>query len=210
MHNKKLAQVWNTLIKHDNLSPQQTEQFERYVDLLLEWNKKINLTSITNKVSIVNDHFKDSLQIDRFVDMKALTSIADVGTGGGFPGVPLKIKYPHLNVVLIEVNNKKITFLQHIIQELGLDGIEVCSLDWRTFLRKTDYDIDLFCVRASLHTDEMIRMFKPGCPYKSSQLVYWASAQWKLGKKEATFFVKEEDYQIDSKQRRLIFFGLKA
>ena len=137
MQNKKLAQAWNTLIKQEKLSDKQVQQFQRYVDLLLEWNQKVNLTAITNKVAIVHDHFRDSLQIGRFIDIKTLTAIADVGTGGGFPGIPLKIKYPHLRVILIEVNRKKIMFLEHLIEELGLKEIELYTLDWRTFLRKT-------------------------------------------------------------------------
>jgi len=206
---KKNASIWRLLQKKEELSDQQLEQFQQYAGMLAEWNKKMNLTAITDLPGIVSYHFRDSLHLDRFVQMDTIKTIADVGTGAGFPGIPLKIKYPHLSLVLIEVNQKKIGFLEAVIRALGLNGIEVCSLDWRTFLRRTDYEIDLFCVRASLHTDELMRMFKPSCPYKNAQLVYWASMNWEIGKREVPFELKREIYNISHKQRQYVFFGLK-
>lgn len=206
---KKGEQALKVLREKEQLSEKQQQQFEKYLLLLLEWNEKFNITAITSHKKIVIDHFRDSLQIDRFVDFGKIKSLCDIGSGGGFPGIPLKIKYPSLPVVLIEVNRKKINFLRHCITELGLEGIEVYDLDWRTFLRTTEYEIDLFCVRASLPTDELIRMLKPGCRYKNAQLVYWASKNWEPGKKELPFVKKEETYHLNNKERRLIFLGLK-
>lgn len=82
-------------------------------------------------------------------------------------------------------------------------------MDWRTFLRKTKYPIDLFTARASLHTDELIRMFKPSCLYNKSGLVYWASKEWHLSAIEEPFFSKEVTYTVKNRQRKLIFFARK-
>jgi 16S rRNA (guanine527-N7)-methyltransferase len=140
------------------------------------------------------------------VDCKEISSIADVGSGGGFPGVPLSILYPDMHVTLIEVNNKKIGFLYTLIDQLKLQNTYVSEADWRTFLRKTDHDIDMFCARASLHTDELLRALKPGCTYKDSQVVYWASIHWEPTEKEKAFIHHEYAYKVGAKKRRLIFF----
>ena len=119
-------------------------------------------------------HFIDSLIVANYIDLTTIKSIADVGTGGGFPGIPLKILYPHLSMTLIEVTEKKIRFLENVVAQLGLSSVEIVNLDWRTFLRKTSSPIDLFVSRASLHSDELLKMFKPSCVYKQATLVYWA------------------------------------
>jgi 16S rRNA (guanine(527)-N(7))-methyltransferase RsmG len=159
---------------------------------------------------IITDHFQDSLSITQFIDIAAQKGLCDIGTGGGFPGIPLKIMYPQLPMVLIEVNNKKITFLKEVIQALGLQDIELYRLDWRTFVRKTKYKLDLFCARASLRPDELIRMFTEATSsYKKAQLVYWASRHWELDMVEKPFFEKEERYVVGDKQRKLVFFNMK-
>jgi 16S rRNA (guanine527-N7)-methyltransferase len=194
--------------KHD-LSQEKIDIFKKYVYLLIEWNKEVNLTNITEIPQIIAYHFEDSLSISKFVDFNSIKSICDIGTGGGFPAIPIKIKFPHLKLVLIEVNAKKRAFLETLINELKLENIEIYPLDWRTFLRKTDYSADVFFARASLHTDELLRMFKPGSPYKDSQLVYWASKEWIASEKDKAFLKKEEMYIVGNKRRKLIFFGRK-
>ncbi len=140
------------------------------------------------------------------VSEHAVAMIADVGSGAGFPGIPLKILFPQIKVILIEVSKKKIEFLTTVIQRLGLQECQVYDLDWRTFLRKTAEPISVFVSRASLHTDELIRMFKPSCIYNDRLLVYWASKDWAITPLEKPFFACEELYTIKQKRRRLIFF----
>jgi len=206
---KKDAQVWQSFVKKEALTPEQAEKFEQYLSHLIEWNKKSNLTSITTVSDILAYHFQDSLRIADFIDFKPGQTLCDVGSGGGFPGIPLKIRYPEVRVILIEVNNKKINFLETMISTLGLENIEVCPLDWRAFLRDAPYPVDYFFARASLRPDELTRMFKPGCAYKGATLVYWASQQWVLDDKEAVYYRKQEEYQVGNKKRRYIFFGLQ-
>lgn len=207
MVDTKFTQIWNTFVSQEKLSEKAAQQFERYLNLLLQWNEDFNLTAITQPHKIVLDHFQDSLKIGEFINIADMHTIVDVGSGGGFPGIPLKIKYPHVHVVLIEVTHKKISFLQHVIEELGLEGIEVYALDWRTFLRTTQYEgVDLFMSRASLHTDELMRVFKPSCPYNQATLVYWASEEWQPGKVDTPYVSHEYKYQIGNKKRRFIVF----
>lgn len=198
-----IESYWKRFATGEELSAAQLEQFKKYLSLLIEWNEKINLTAITTPVEIITYHFEDSLAVDRFANFSELSMICDVGTGGGFPGIPLKIKYPHLKVVLIEVIQKKITFLERVIKELGLEGIEVCDMDWRNFLRHTDYPIDLFVSRASLRPEELIHMFKGASPYQDKKIVYWASQLWQPTPKDAAFIAYTHDYVV-GRNRKLI------
>jgi 16S rRNA (guanine(527)-N(7))-methyltransferase RsmG len=197
------------LITKYSLTIAQAAQLTRYMQLLIEWNEKFNLTAITDPAAIVEHHFDDSLALSQYVDFSTIHSTADIGTGAGFPGIPLKILFPHLSIILIEVNNKKRSFLAHVIQELSLDNMIIYEYDWRTFLRNTHYSIDYFFARASLQPEELIRIFKSSSPYQQAILVYWASKQWKVQKAEAPFIFKEIAYTLDTVQRKFIFFKQK-
>lgn len=96
----------------------QLEQFQTYAKLLLEWNEKMNLTAITEKKEIVTKHFVDSLYGLPFLENS--DRLIDVGTGAGFPGIPLKIARPDLSLTLLDSLNKRLTFLNEVIQSLGL------------------------------------------------------------------------------------------
>lgn len=208
MHKKKekpIEKVWLEFKEKENLTNQQVEQFQLYEKLLFEWNQKINLTAITNIAGVVRQHFRDSLILRKFIDLNEINSLADIGAGPGFPAIPLKIIYPHLKVYLIEVNNKKQKFLNAIINNLNLENTEVIDIDWRTFLRKTEINIDIFVTRAALNELELIRMFKPACFYKDSTLIYWASNEWDAHKKAITFIKDRKTYTLGHKERQLIF-----
>lgn len=99
----------------------QLSQFYEYMNLLLEWNEKINLTAITEPEEVILKHFIDSLTINKYIEKNK--SIADVGTGAGFPGIPLKIYRPDLNVTLVDSLNKRINFLNEVIVKLDLKDI---------------------------------------------------------------------------------------
>lgn len=111
--------VWNI-----TLSETQIQQFELYAKMLVEWNEKINLTAITDKDEILKKHFLDSLSFCQSVDGDLENKkLLDLGTGAGFPGIPIKILYPELNVTLVDSLNKRVDFLNIIIKELKLDNI---------------------------------------------------------------------------------------
>lgn len=202
-------QLWQRFIDDESLTQKQADQFRRYYALLTEWNNRINLTAITSLSDVIDYHFRDSLSLGHVIDLNSIRMIADVGTGAGFPGLALKIKYPYLRVVLIEVVQKKIKFLHTVIQELGLIDIEVVSLDWLTFLRTTKYPIELFCARASLAPDVLVTMFVPKCVYRKAELVYWASFSWEAQPSVVSFLQKEVSYSVGQKQRKLVFLKIK-
>ena len=198
--------IWASFVDRFSLTERQQEQFLSYLSYLVEENKKFNITAIVDFQNIVSDHFTDALALSEKMDLKTCASLIDVGSGGGLPGVPLKILYPHLQVLLIEVNQKKVTFLQEVATRLELDGLTVCDQDWRLFLRTYEFCPDVVVARASLSVEELLRMFKGASALKDATLVYWASKYWNATKREAVFLQREEDYSVDQKLRRLIFF----
>ena len=106
------------------LSEKQLQQFQRYYELLIEWNEKINLTAITEPQEVAVKHFIDSVSAWDEKRFEGAKSIIDVGTGAGFPGIPLKIFQPQLKLVLLDSLNKRIKFLQTVVDELQLDNVE--------------------------------------------------------------------------------------
>jgi 16S rRNA (guanine527-N7)-methyltransferase len=109
------------------LSPQQVAAFERYAAELVEWNRRFNLTTITEPAAIQTRHFLDSLSCWLGLRKAPPASLIDVGAGAGFPGVPLKILRPDLSLTLLESTAKKASFLEHIVQVLGLADVTVLA-----------------------------------------------------------------------------------
>ena len=105
------------------LYPSQLEQFERYYELLIEWNEKINLTAITDKPDVYLKHFYDSITSAFHFDFSKDLSICDVGAGAGFPSIPLKICFPNLKVSIVDSLQKRISFLTLLANELKLDNV---------------------------------------------------------------------------------------
>ncbi len=107
-----------------NLTDQQKTQFERYFELLVEWNQKINLTAITEKEEVYLKHFYDSIApILQGLIANQPIKLLDIGAGAGFPSLPMKILYPQLDVTIIDSLNKRINFLQLLAEELNLEGV---------------------------------------------------------------------------------------
>ncbi len=124
MNIKEFEEKMNSGLKDLNisLSKVQLEQFYNYMNLLIEWNNKINLTAIIEPEEIICKHFVDSLTV--IEKIKNDTKIIDVGTGAGFPGIPIKIALPNVKVVLLDSLNKRINFLNEVIEKLNLENIE--------------------------------------------------------------------------------------
>ncbi len=118
-----------------SLNEHQIEQFHDYYTLLLSWNQKINLTTVTEYDDVVVKHFVDSLEAGWACDFASVgrKTLLDVGSGAGFPGIPLKIAYPELSVTLLDAQQKRVSFLEEVIQTLGLTGI------WAVHGRAEDY-----------------------------------------------------------------------
>lgn len=106
------------------LSELQLSQLMKYYELLSEWNQKINLTAITEFDDVMKKHFVDSASLVKICDINSFESVIDVGTGAGFPGLVLKILFPDLKVTLLDSLNKRIRFLNVVIEELHLEGVQ--------------------------------------------------------------------------------------
>lgn len=102
----------------------QIQQFLKYYEMLVETNKVMNLTGIVDLDEVIVKHFIDSLLVVKVTDMTKYNSMIDVGTGAGFPGIPIKIMFPHLSVTLLDSLNKRLIFLNNVIKELQLENIE--------------------------------------------------------------------------------------
>lgn len=119
-----------------SLSPWQLAQFERYYELLVEWNEKMNLTAITDKPDVYVKHFFDSISPAFYYDFSKPMSLCDVGAGAGFPSVPLKICFPHIRLSIVDSLQKRITFLHALASELELEGVAFYHDRAETFGRK--------------------------------------------------------------------------
>lgn len=104
-------------------SEKQQEQLIVYYEMLVEKNKVMNLTAITEFEDVLEKHFLDSIAVGRYVDLSKDLSVIDLGTGAGFPGMPLKILFPNLKITLADSLNKRILFLEEVIDALGLEGV---------------------------------------------------------------------------------------
>ena len=132
------------------LTEKQIEQFEKYYELLVEWNKVMNLTGITEFDEVMQKHFVDSVAAAKYAEMEKVNRLIDVGTGAGFPGIPLKIVYPHIQVTLLDSLNKRIKFLEEVVDNLGLTGIETVHGRAEDAAKKAEYreQFDLSVSRA--------------------------------------------------------------
>ncbi|MRH44401.1 16S rRNA (guanine(527)-N(7))-methyltransferase RsmG [Aquibacillus halophilus] len=114
----------NVLKEHGiELSEKQIKQFDIYFKTLVEWNEKMNLTAITDKEEVYEKHFYDSITASFYYDFSKEISVCDVGAGAGFPSIPLKICFPNIKVTIVDSLQKRITFLNHLANQLELTGV---------------------------------------------------------------------------------------
>lgn len=161
------------------LTEKQTEQFLEYYKLLIEWNEVMNLTAITEFEEVLSKHFVDSCALGKAVSMEGEKRLLDVGTGAGFPGIPLKIVYPELEVVLLDSLNKRVKFLNAVIENLGLTGITAIHGRAEDIAKQKEYreGFDLVVSRAVANLSSLseycLPFVKTGgmfVPYKSGSV----------------------------------------
>ncbi len=130
------------------LTDKQLEQLDKYYQLLVEWNKVMNLTGITEEKEVYLKHFYDSLTIARIIDLKKESTLCDIGSGAGFPGMVLKIAYPDLKITLVDSLQKRITFLNEVVKQLDLKDIELVHARAEDFAKNNREKYDVVTARA--------------------------------------------------------------
>ncbi len=149
------------------LTDEQAEQFEVYYKLLIEWNEKINLTRITEPGEVAVKHFADSLSLLRYCEIKKNAKVIDVGTGAGFPGIPLKIARPDIELTLLDSLNKRLVFLGEVCDRIGIEAKLVHSRaedggKKSLYREKFDYAVSRAVARLSTLSEYCIPYVKVG------------------------------------------------
>ena len=141
---------FNKLLANINieLSDRQLEQFESYFKFLVEYNQYVNLTAITEEEDVYIKHFYDSILVGQVLDLTTVNSICDVGSGAGFPSIPLKIVYPHLNVTIVDGLDKRITFLKQLVSKLGLTNVNLVHGRAEEYAKDHRESFDMVTARA--------------------------------------------------------------
>lgn len=176
-----MSQIFEEKLKEIGivLTDNQKKQFIRFYELLVEWNKVMNLTGITEYEEVNEKHFVDSVSLVKAIDINKVEKVIDVGTGAGFPGIPLKIVFPHLKMVLLDSLNKRIQFLNTVIDELGLSDIQTIHGRAEDFAKKPEYreTFDLCVSRAVANLATLSEYCLPYVqnegyfiPYKSGEI----------------------------------------
>ncbi len=144
-----------------DLTGREMISFNAYCDFLKEYNKHTNLTNITEDDQIFLKHFYDSLTIVKAIDLNEIDTILDVGTGAGFPGMVLKIIFPHLKLVLLDSNNKKINFLKELAKKLNIKGIEFFHGRVEEYCQKHRESFDIVTARAVTNMTTLTELCLP-------------------------------------------------
>ncbi len=141
------------------ISNAQIDKFYNYMNLLLEWNEKINLTAITEPEEVILKHFIDSITIIKYI--KKAEKILDIGTGAGFPGIPLKILEEDKDIILLDSLNKRINFLQAVISNLKLDKVEAIHSRAEDFIKEQRENYDIVISRAVAKLNVLVEYMLP-------------------------------------------------
>ena len=188
------------------LSEQQIFQLEKYYEMLVEKNKVMNLTAITEYEEVLKKHFLDSLALSQLLPLeKKGYRVLDMGTGAGFPGIPLKIVFPELEITLMDSLNKRIVFLQEVIDELGLKGISAVHARAEEAGLKAEYrgNFDLCVSRAVARLVSLAEFCVPFVK-QGGYFIPYKSGEIKEELQEAKFAIRE----LGGEYRKHISFSL--
>lgn len=162
-------------IKYNKLILDNIDAFETYYKYLVEENEKYNLTNIVEKDEAFIKHFEDSIGMNRIVDMKAVESICDIGSGAGFPSLPLKIVYPHLKVTIIEPTLKRVNFMKNVVSMLKLSDVEVVNARAEDVASDYKEKFDIVTARALAAMPMFLELTASYCKVGGSLIAYKGS-----------------------------------
>lgn len=184
-------------LKKLNIEPtqKQLEQLNRYYELIIEYNKVMNLTGITEKEQVYLKHFYDSLTIVKVIDLNKEESLCDIGTGAGFPGIVLKILFPNLKITLIDSLNKRIEFLKIVIKELNLNNIEAIHTRAEEYAIKNIEKFDVVTSRAVAPLNILLELSIPLLKINKSFISYKGNISREIIESENA--LKQLDSKID-------------
>ena len=179
------------------LTDKQLNQLEKYFELLIEYNKVMNLTGITEKDQVYLKHFYDSLTLIKVINLKNYNSLCDIGTGAGFPGLVLKIVFPNLKVTLLDSLNKRIEFLKEVSNQLGLENIEIVHSRAEEYALKNKNKFEITTARAVAHLSILLEYSIP----MTKEGGYFIALKGNLESeiKEIDNALKELNTKLDSK-----------
>ena len=156
MNKKRFLEEINKL--NINCTEEELIKLDTYYKLLVLWNKKINLTSILDEEMVYLKHFYDSLTVLKIIDLNNVERILDVGSGAGFPGIVLKIFFPHLKLDIIDSNNKKIFFINKVVEKLGLKEVRLIHNRCEVYALETKELYDVVISRAVANLNTLVEM----------------------------------------------------
>ena len=186
------------------LSQAQLITIKNYVELLLLWNQSINLTAIEDSLEIVSRHFGESLFAATFIDIGG-SRLADVGTGAGFPGLPLKISFPSAEITLFESNSRKCAFLREVAQRLCFTNVDIRRQRYDEF-ESTGAAFDFVCARALGDYSAFLRwarrVITPG-----GRVVLWLGTDESIRLGRRKEFIWDAPVAIPESRRRVILVG---
>jgi 16S rRNA (guanine527-N7)-methyltransferase len=188
------------------VNDQQVLQIQQYIKILLQWNEKINLTAIRDPLEILNRHFCESMYAAAAVPVEN-GRLADVGSGGGFPGIPLKIIRPDLQVFLIESNIKKATFLAEVIRELGLTDARVIVSRYEE-LGEEVAPLDFACSRALGEFSAFLEWARSD-RIAAKEVILWIGARDLPEIQKVRTWEWREPIPVPNSLRRLLLVGTK-
>jgi 16S rRNA (guanine527-N7)-methyltransferase len=187
-----------------SISNEQIDMIREYVLLLLKWNQSISLTTVTDPDEIISRHFGESMFAAKLIPVENCR-LADVGTGAGFPGLPLKILSPTLKLLLIESNKKKHAFLSEVVRKLDLKGVEVIP-DRFEQIRPENFKIDLISARALGEFKELLRWSAQALKV-GGNIMLWVGAEDATRLSANSSWIWEPATRIPDSQRRFILIG---
>jgi len=184
----------------------QVLQIQQYIKILLAWNEKLNLTAIRDPLEILHRHFCESMYAAEAIPLEK-GRLADVGSGGGFPGLALKIIRPGLHVFLVESNIKKVTFLAEVIRELGLSGAQVLARRYEE-LGEEMAPVDYVCSRALGEFPSFLE-WAGSEQIATKQVILWIGARDLLEIQKINTWDWQEPIPVPNSLRRLLLVGTK-